>query len=60
MNRQLLGRMIAVLVGGAVMFGLELWLGLQFYIAIPIGVVTYLAVRLGFGLVWGTDGAAQR
>ena len=58
MNRQMLGRMLAVLVGGAVMFALELWLGVQFYIAIPIGVVTYLAVRLGFGLVWGTDGAA--
>jgi hypothetical protein len=58
MNRQTLGRMLAVLVGGAVMFGLELWLGVQFYIAIPVGVVTYLAVRLGFGLVWGTDGTA--
>ncbi len=54
----MLGRMIAVLVGGAVMFGLELGLGVQFYIAIPVAIVTYLAVRLGFGLVWGTDGAA--
>jgi len=58
MNRQMLGRMIAVLIGGAVMFGLELGLGVQFYIAIPVAIVTYLAVRLGFGLVWGTDGAA--
>ncbi len=58
MNRQMLGRMIAVLLGGAVMFGLELGLGVQFYIAIPVAIVTYLAVRLGFGLVWGTDGAA--
>ena len=57
MNRQMLGRMIAVLVGGVVMFGLELGLGVQFYIAIPVAIVTYLAVRLGFGLVWGTDGA---
>jgi hypothetical protein len=58
MNLQMLGRMIAVLVGGVVMFGLELGLGVQFYIAIPVAIVTYLAVRLGFGLVWGTDGAA--
>jgi hypothetical protein len=58
MNRQMLGRMIAVLLGGAVMFGLELGLGVQFYIAIPVAIVTYLAVRLGFGLVLGTDGAA--
>jgi hypothetical protein len=58
MNRQMLGRMIAVLIGGTVMFGLELGLGVQFYIAIPVAIVTYLAVRLGFGLVWGADGAA--
>jgi hypothetical protein len=58
MNRQMLGRIIAVLLGGAVMFGLELGFGVQFYIAIPIAIITYLAVRLGFGLVWGTDGAA--
>jgi hypothetical protein len=58
MNRQMLGRMIAVLVGGAVMFGLELGLGVQFYIAIPAAIVTYLAVRFAFDLVWGTDGRA--
>jgi hypothetical protein len=58
MNRQMLGRIIAVLLGGAVMFGLELGFGVQFDIAIPIAIITYLAVRLGFGLVWGTDGAA--
>jgi hypothetical protein len=58
MNRQMLGRMIAVLVGGAVMFGLELGLGVQFYIAIPVAIVIYLAVRFAFDLVWGTEGAA--
>ena len=51
MNRQAIGRLIAILAGGAVMFGLEQGLGVKIYYAIPAGIAVYLALRLGFGLL---------
>jgi hypothetical protein len=57
MNRRLLGRIISVLTGAAVLYGLEQGLGVQIYIAIPIAIVAYLAVKLALGLMWG-DGRA--
>jgi hypothetical protein len=58
MNRPLIGRIIAVLVGGAVLFGLEQGLDVQFYIAVPVAIVTYLAIRFALGLTWGANGQA--
>jgi hypothetical protein len=57
-NRQAIGRIISVLVGAAVLFGLEQGLGLQLYIAIPLAVVAYLAIKVAFGLLWGADDKA--
>jgi len=59
MNKHDIARIAAVLVGGAVLFGLELGLGVQFYIAIPAGVLVYLFTRLGLGLVLGSDTPAK-
>ena len=58
MNRQRIVRIISVLVGAAVLFGLEQGLGVKIYIAIPVAIVAYLAVKVALGLAWGTDGRA--
>jgi hypothetical protein len=44
-------RIIAVLLGATVLFGLELGFGVSFYIAIPAGIVVYTACRLGIALL---------
>jgi hypothetical protein len=56
MNRSLIGRFISVLVGGTVLFGLEQAFEVKFYIAIPVAIVAYLAVRLAINLTWGANG----
>jgi hypothetical protein len=53
MNRQAIGRVAAVLSGAAVLFGLEQGLDVKLYIAIPVDVVVYTAIKLAFGLLWG-------
>jgi hypothetical protein len=55
MNRQAIGRIVSVLIGAAVLFALEQGLGVQLYIAIPVAVVAYLAVKVAIGLLWGID-----
>ena len=55
MTRQTIGRLVSVLAGAAVLFGLDQGLGLQWYIAIPIAVVVYIAVKVGLGLALGAD-----
>jgi len=55
MNRLAVTRIISVLVGAAVLFGLQQGLGLQFYFAFPAAIVAYLAVKVGLGLAWGAD-----
>jgi hypothetical protein len=56
MNKPGIARIVAVLVGGAVLFGLELGLGVQFYFAIPAGVLVYIVTRMTLGLVLGNAG----
>jgi hypothetical protein len=46
-----LHRIIAVLLGATVLFGLEIGLGVSYYIAIPAGIIVYTALRLGFALL---------
>ena len=58
MNRLAIGRIISVLVGAAVLFGLEHGLGVKLYIAIPVAIVVYLAVKVAIGLLWGSDDKA--
>ena len=53
MNRQAIARIVSVLVGAATLFGLQQGLGVQFYFAIPGGLVVYLAVKVAIGLLWG-------
>jgi hypothetical protein len=43
--------MIAVLIGAAVLFGLQQGLDLALYFAIPIAIVAYTACRFGFALL---------
>ena len=59
MNKHRIGRIVAVLVGAAVLFGLEQGLGLKFYIAIPAGVLAYLVTLVALGLVLETHTRAK-
>jgi hypothetical protein len=51
MNKIQLIRIFAVLIGAAVLFGLELGLGVAFYIAIPVAILAYTACRLGLEML---------
>ena len=59
MNKHRISRIVAVLVGAAVLFGLEQELGLKLYIAIPAGVLAYIVTLLALGLVLGTEPRAK-
>jgi hypothetical protein len=54
-NRFAIVRIVAVLVGAVVLFGLQQGFGLQLYIAVPIAAVAYMAVKVAIGLLWGVD-----
>lgn len=47
-------RFAAVLVGAAVLFGLEQWFGAKLYIAIPAGILAYFVTLLALGLTLGS------
>ena len=53
MNRLLIARFVSVLVGAAVLFGDLQRLNVAFYVAFPIAIVAYLAVKIGLGLLIG-------
>ncbi len=53
MSKHGISRIVAVLVGAAVLFFLEQNLGLQLYIAIPAGVIVYVATLLAMDLALG-------
>ena len=59
MNKHRISRIVSVLVGAAVLFGLEQGLGLKFYIAIPAGVLAYIVTLVALGLVLGTETRAK-
>jgi hypothetical protein len=40
-----------------VLFGLEQGFAVQFYIAVPAAILTYIASLIGVGLMLGTDPA---
>jgi hypothetical protein len=54
MNLRLAGRMIAVVVGAAVVFGLYQGLGVEIYIAIFAGALAYATVRAVFAYMIAT------
>jgi hypothetical protein len=55
MNKLAIGRIVAVLAGAAVVFGLQQGLGMQLYFAVPIAAIVYTAVKVAIGLAWGVD-----
>jgi hypothetical protein len=59
MNKRGISRIVSVLVGAAVLFGLEQGLGLKFYIAIRAGVLAYLVTLVALGLVLETHTRAK-
>jgi hypothetical protein len=59
MSKHRISRVIAVLVGAAVLFGLEQGLGLQLYIAIPAAFVVYIVTLAASGLMLGADPSAK-
>ncbi len=48
-------RFVAIAIGAAVLFGLELGFDVKVYVAIPAGVLAYLATRFGMGLMLDAD-----
>jgi len=59
MNRLAIARIVSVLAGAAVLFGLQQIFGLQIYIAFPAALVAYLAVKVALGLALGIDTRAK-
>jgi hypothetical protein len=55
MNRDRMVRFAAVLVGAGVIFGLEQQLGAQWYVAIPTGIVVYIATLVALGFLLGSS-----
>ncbi|HTT48337.1 MAG TPA: hypothetical protein VMG39_10090 [Pseudolabrys sp.] len=53
MNGPTIARIVSVLVGAAVLFGLQHGLDVKFYIALPVAILSYLAVKVGLGLLLG-------
>jgi hypothetical protein len=59
MSKHAISRFVAVLVGAAVLFGLEQGLGLQLYIAIPVGALAYVVTLVALRLALGADARAK-
>ncbi len=52
-------RFVAVLVGAAVLLGLEQQLRVQWYIAIPAAIVAYIVTLVTLGLMFGSSNQAK-
>lgn len=59
MTRERKIRFAAMFIGAAVLFGLEQGLGTKFYIAIPAGILAYVATLLALGLTLGSGGQTK-
>jgi len=59
MSRHGISRLVAVLTGAAVLFGLEQQAGLQLYLALPLAILAYFAVLFGMGLALGVNPPAK-
>lgn len=51
MNPNPYARMAAIAVGAATIFGLQYWLELSFWIALPVAIVAYAITVVGVGYV---------
>jgi hypothetical protein len=59
MNRDRMIRFAAVLVGAAVVFGLQQGAEAKLYIAIPGGIVAYIVTLVALGLMFGSSSRAK-
>jgi uncharacterized membrane protein len=59
MNRDRMIRFAAVLVGAGVLFGLEQELGAKLYVAIPAGILAYVATLVALRLALGSRSQAK-
>lgn len=59
MSKHALSRIVSVLIGAAVLYGLEQVLGWKLYAAIPAAIAVYLVVLVGLGLMLGADKPAK-
>ncbi len=50
-NKPRLYRSFAVILGAAVVFGLQQGLEVKWYFAIPAGLLTYVAALIGFAML---------
>lgn len=55
MDRFLIGRIVSVLIGAAVLFELQRGFNVALYIAIPVAIIVYLIVKVAIGLLLGID-----
>lgn len=55
MDRFLIGRIVSVLIGAAVLFELQRGFNVALYIAIPVAIIVYLIVKVAIGLLLGVD-----
>ncbi|HZP71317.1 MAG TPA: hypothetical protein VFB29_15360 [Pseudolabrys sp.] len=54
MSRDRMIRFAAVLVGAAVLFGLEQGFGVKLYLAIPAGIAAYFVTLVALALAFGS------
>ena len=59
MSKHGITRIVAVLVGAAVLFTLEQKFGVALYIAIPAGIVAYVVTLVTMGLALGVTPPAK-
>jgi hypothetical protein len=59
MDKHSISRLICILLGAAVLFGLERGLGVKFYIAIPVAIGVWLAATVAIGLALNLDKRAK-
>jgi hypothetical protein len=59
MNRLLITRFAAVLIGAATLFGLQQVLHISLYLAVPAALIVYAAVKVGIGFFLGVDQSAK-
>ncbi len=59
MGKRGIPRIVAMLAGGAVLFGLEQGLDMKMYVALPVAVAAYAITLFGMGLMLGADTPAK-
>jgi hypothetical protein len=59
MSRDRMIRFAAVLVGAAVLFGLQQGANAKLYLSIPSGIVAYVITLVALGLVFGSGRQAK-